>query len=153
MDGYIKYIRKAVGHRRIILNFAGGVIVDEKGGILLQRRSDRNKWGFLGGAIELGESAAEAAIREIKEESGLVVKVDCLIGIYTKYFDKYPNGDEAQTVTHAFMCSVTGGTLAAKDSETLELKFFSPSAPPDLVNVQHMDLWDDVCNGRKNVFR
>ena len=78
---YIKWIRSKVGHDTIFLNFVGGVIWDQKGHVLLQRRADKNKWGFPGGAMELGESASEAAIREIKEETGLDVEVSQLIGI------------------------------------------------------------------------
>ena len=56
--------------------------------MLLQKRADSNKWGFPGGAVELGETPQMAAIREVKEETGLDVEVDKLIGIYTelKYF-------------------------------------------------------------------
>ena len=43
--------------------------------------------------MEIGESAAETAIREIKEETGYDVEINELIGVYTKYFQSYPNGD------------------------------------------------------------
>ncbi len=53
---YIQWIRSKVGHEKIILVFAGGCIFNDKGEVLLQRRGDTNKWGFPGGAIELGET-------------------------------------------------------------------------------------------------
>ena len=68
---YIRWIRSKVGHDKIILVFAGGYIFNEKGEVLLQRRGDTNKWGFPGGAIELGETPEMAAIREAKEDTYL----------------------------------------------------------------------------------
>lgn len=65
---YIEWIRSKVGHDRIILVFAGGYIRNEKGELLLQKRGDSNKWGFPGGAVELGETPEMAAIREVKED-------------------------------------------------------------------------------------
>lgn len=93
MANYIKEIRKKVGHDYIILNFAGGCVFNEEGKVLLQKRGDNEAWGFPGGAMEIGESAEETAIREINEETGYIVEVGGLIGVYTKYFQTYPNGD------------------------------------------------------------
>lgn len=80
---YIKWIRSKVGHEKVILVFAGGCVFDERGRVLLQKRGDSGNWGFPGGAIELGETPENAAIRELKEETGLDVVVNSLIGIYT----------------------------------------------------------------------
>ena len=86
MEDYIKKLRRKVGHDELILNYAGCIIFDEQGRLLLQKRTDCGEWGFLGGMVELGESVEEAAVREVKEESGLDVKVTSLYGVYSKYF-------------------------------------------------------------------
>ena len=124
---YIKWIRSKVGHEKIILVFAGGCIFNEKGEILLQRRGDTNKWGFPGGAIELGETPKMAAVREAKEETGVDVKVGNLIGLYTD-------------------CDmmVTGGELFCDKDETLELKYFPLNGLPELFCKQHEELADDI---------
>ncbi|MDP5273650.1 NUDIX domain-containing protein [Chengkuizengella axinellae] len=153
MLDYIRWIRSKVGHDKIFLNFAGGCVVNEKGEILLQKRGDKKAWGFPGGALELGESAEEAAIREIEEETGLSVQVDELIGIYTKYNDEYPNGDKAQTILFFFKCSIKGGELVVDQKETLELKFIRPEHAPALVNQQHEDGLKDYLSGQKSVIR
>ena len=67
---YIKTLRKKVGHEPIILNFAGGILTNNQNEILLQKRSDFDAWGLPGGALEFGESAQEACIREFLEETG-----------------------------------------------------------------------------------
>ena len=108
-QNYIQWIRSKVGHDKIILIFAGGCIFNEKREVLLQKRGDSNKWGFPGGAIELGETPQMAAIRETKEETGLEVEVGRLIGIYTDCNMEYPNGDKAQSICIAF----TGVVLSA----------------------------------------
>lgn len=119
-QNYIQWLRSKVGHNKIILIFAGGCIFNEKKEVLLQRRGDSNKWGFPGGAIELGETPQMAAIREAKEETGLDVKVGRLIGIYTDCDMAYPNGDQAQSIVIAFELHVVGGELFCDKEETLE---------------------------------
>jgi 8-oxo-dGTP pyrophosphatase MutT (NUDIX family) len=59
------------------------VVANGAGEILLIRRSDNDNWALPGGAIELGESLAGAAIRETKEETGLDCEITGLVGIYT----------------------------------------------------------------------
>jgi 8-oxo-dGTP pyrophosphatase MutT (NUDIX family) len=149
---YIRWIRARVGHEPILLNFAGAIIADGQGRVLLQRRGDRDMWGLPGGALELGESAAEAVIREVREETGLEVRVERLVGVYTKYFDTYPNGDQAQTIVFAFACSVVGGGLHVDGGETLELRYFNAVEAP-IYNAQGRDAVADWLAGRFGVYR
>jgi mutator protein MutT len=154
MPNYISWIRERVGQERIFLNVAGIVVFDNAGRVLLQKRSETEElWGFPGGAIELGESAAEAAIREVREETGLDVKIDSLLGVYTKYFDQYPNGDMAQPVLVIFKGSIVSGELAIDGKETFKLAFFDLDEVPKLFNFQHNDILDDVRNHRMGVYR
>lgn len=154
MADYIKWIRGKVGHERIFLNFAGGWVENDKGQVLLQKRSATEElWGFPGGAIELGESAEEAAIREVKEETGLDVKVESLIGVYTNYFAEYGNGDKAQTIIISFRMSIVGGELHSDMEETFDLKWFDLEDAPKLFDDTHQDLLQDILNGRSGVYR
>lgn len=150
---YIRYIREKVGHDLIILNFAGGIIYNERNEILLQKRGDRNEWGLPGGAMELGESIEETAKREILEETGLIVKVEHLIGVYSKYIGEYPNGDKAQSIIHCFQCKPIGGELKADGFETLDLRFFTTNQIPPLFTKSHEDALEDWLSKRKGVFR
>ena len=144
---YIQWIRSKVGHDRIILIFAGGCIFNQKGEVLLQRRGDTNKWGFPGGAIEIGETPQMAAIREAKEETGLDVEVGKLIGIYTDCNMEYTNGDKAQSILIAYELKVVGGKLFCDKEETLELKYFSLDNMPTLFCRQHIEILNDISNG------
>ena len=141
---YIKWLRSKVGHEKIILLFAGGCIFNDKGEVLLQKRTDSNKWGFPGGAVELGETPQMAAIREVKEETGLDVEVGELIGIYTECNMEYPNGDKAQSVCIAYELKMVGGNLSCDKGETLELRYFPLDDTPELFCKQHEELMRDI---------
>lgn len=62
--GYIADLREAIGTRPIILVGAAVIVRNDKGQILLQKRSDTRDWGTIGGALELGEALEDAAARE-----------------------------------------------------------------------------------------
>ena len=143
---YIRWIRSKVGHEKIILAFAGGCIFNDQGKVLLQRRGDSHKWGFPGGAIELGEAPEMTAVREAKEETGLEVSISKLIGVYTDPNIIYPNGDQAQSIVIAYELQVIGGKLFCDQDETLELKYFSKEEKPQLFTGSHEELWNEIFN-------
>ena len=155
MPGYIGWLRARVGREPVLLNFAGCVVRDDSGRVLLQRRGDgsRTLWGFPGGAVELGESVAEAAVREVREETGLTVRLTGLLGIYSKYRHTYASGDVAQSVTTFFLARSESGRLAADGAETLELGWFALDDLPELFTAQHEDAAADVRAGRSGVWR
>lgn len=146
---YIQNIRKKVGKDKIILNFTCGIL-SQSGKILLQKRADKGTWGLPGGALELGESALEALealVREFYEETGVEVRVEKLLNVYTKYSDSYPNGDEAQVLTILYLVSseTSISTNFFTSDETLELGFFDHSDIQNIaiVNQQHQDMIND----------
>jgi 8-oxo-dGTP pyrophosphatase MutT (NUDIX family) len=127
--GYLARLRECVGHTLLLAPSAAACIRDEEGRILLLRRSDGdNLWGFPGGAMELGERAAEAVVREVCEETGLEVEPTALIGVYTgpEYAFVYPNGDQVQPATIFFECRVVGGELRPDMREIIGARYFGP---------------------------
>ena len=72
--GYIRNIRKYVGHEPILTAGVELFVFNDKDEILLQLRSDYNCWGFPGGSMELGETFEDVAIRELQEETGITNK-------------------------------------------------------------------------------
>ena len=143
-QNYIQWIRSKVGHEKIILTFAGGCIFNERGEVLLQKRGNSNKWGFPGGAIEIGETPQMAAIREAKEETGLDVEVGRIIGVYTDLDIRYASGDQAQSIVIAYELRPVGGELHCDQLETTALKYFSKDEKPELFTKSHEDLWDEI---------
>jgi mutator protein MutT len=153
MANYIKWIRDQVGHQPIILNFAAAFILNEQGEILLQERGDGSGWSLPGGAIELGESAEDAMHREVFEETGLQVKVESFLGVYTRFFNEYPNGDQAQSIAIFFICSIESGTLHIDHDETTDLQFFPPEHAPLLFNEQSQEALRDFMQGKRGICR
>ena len=115
------------------------VIFDRRGHLLLQQRSDGGQWGLPGGSVEIGESVAEAVIREVREETGLTVAVKRLVGIYsdpTLQVVRYPNGNVWHYVNVCFECAARGGELTTCD-ETLDLRYFPAGRLPATLLPNH----------------
>lgn len=100
--------------------------------MLLHRSTDDGNWHTIGGAIEPGESPADAVLREVREETGLDVIPEFVSGVYTRPPMTYANGDVCIYVTIAFRCAIRGGQLAIGDDESYELRFFGEDGLPDL---------------------
>lgn len=79
--------------------------------ILLTRRKDNGLWCLPSGGMVPGESASETCIREVLEETGLVVQVTHLIGVYTSpnWLIEYSDGSRAQAVAFCFEVEIVGG--------------------------------------------
>ena len=126
--GYIRDLRKLLGHQTIIQCAASIICVDEKGRILLGERADNHKWGYSGGSLEIDEKVEDCARRELLEEMGLTAHEIELFyinsGKKTHYI--YPNGDEVSNVEIIYLCRDYDGIPVNKDGEMLQLKFFYP---------------------------
>ena len=95
--------------------------------VLLTRRTDNGRWCLPGGAIDPGESYVECCAREVLEETGLVVNVGRLIGVYSSphHIIEYADGNRIQGLSLIFEAAVFGGKLCITD-EVTELGYFSP---------------------------
>lgn len=117
-----------IGKLAILTPACGAVIFDPtRKKVLLTRRSDNGRWCLPGGAIDPGESAAECCEREVLEETGLVVRVGRLVGVYSSphRIIEYADGNRRQGVTLSFEAEVIGGELGISN-ETTAFGFFSP---------------------------
>jgi 8-oxo-dGTP pyrophosphatase MutT (NUDIX family) len=101
---------------------AFAIVRDDGGRVLWIRRRDTGWWGLPGGVIEFGETPADAAIRETREETGFSVDVLRLAAIDWKR--------EAADAVLVFECRITGGSATPSD-ETSDVRFFDVADPPD----------------------
>ena len=133
MSDYIMDLRKIVGHRPLLQVGASMIVENEKGEILLQKRTDNHCWGYPGGSVELDEVVEDAARRELFEETGLIAGDLMLFGVFsgpeTHYI--YPNGDEVSNVDIVYICRHTEGTLKCQEEEVEELRYFPADSLPE----------------------
>lgn len=105
---------------------ASAIIFNEEGKFLLTQRADNGLWCLPGGAVESGESVAEACIREVYEETGLNVRVKRLIGVYSHpdQLVVYKDGNKAFVVALHFETEIIGGELGLSN-ETTDYAYFT----------------------------
>jgi ADP-ribose pyrophosphatase YjhB (NUDIX family) len=117
------------------------VVVIDDGNILLTKRNDFHIWCLPSGGVEDGETAAEAAIRETKEESGVDIQLKALVGIYSRPAEM-PTG-------HAMVFSAipTGGELRVQPGETLEVRYFPFDELPSDLAFGHRRRIEDAVQG------
>lgn len=126
MTGYMAEMRKLVGHRTIIQCAASIICIDDKGRILLGKRSDSHMWGYSGGSVEVDEYVEDCARRELFEEMGITAEkleffcVNC--GPEAHYI--YPNGDEVSNFEIVYLCKQWHGQPTSNDGEMVDLRFF-----------------------------
>ena len=103
---------------------ASGVVFSYDGGVLLVQRAihpSYGKWVFPGGYVDRGETLESAALREVREESGLVVRLTRLLGVYS-----FPDNP---VIVVAYAGDVMGGSLTI-DDESLAIRSFPPAEIP-----------------------
>ena len=133
-----------ISHIPFIQTGAAIIIRNENGQILLQERTDRNKWGLPGGCQDLGEDLRVTAVREAYEETGIkldpneIELIDTLSGQSRK--NSYPNGDIVYNNTSLYLAdvSISDESTLKGDSETKRLRFFNPDEVPE--NLMDADL-------------
>ena len=151
-----------ISHIPFIQTGAAIIIRNEKGQILLQERTDRDKWGLPGGCQDLGEDLRFTAVREAFEETGIkldpndIKLIDTLSGESRK--NSYPNGDIVYNNTSLYLADVSmeDASNLKGDSETKRLRFFNPEDVPenlmdsDLIKsyIDYINTLSKKCSGR-----
>ena len=132
---YVVRLREKIGHELLLLPGVCGIVLDDGGRVLLNRRADTGQWAVLGGTPEPGEEPADAVVREVLEETGVRVVPERITGVYTTPRITLPNFDQVQYVVTAFRCRPVGGDPHVNDDESLEVHYFEvddlPALRPD----------------------
>ena len=132
---HIARLRAVVGHELLLLPSVALLPVDEAGRLLLvQETGHEDGWHIMGGAVDMGESPAEAAVREAREEMGVGVRLVRLLDVVggPDFEVHYPNGDRVAYVSAVYEVEIIDGTPAPADGELSEVAWFTPAELPAL---------------------
>lgn len=129
------------------------VIFNEAGSVLLTRRRDNGLWCLPGGMFVTGETVTEAVVREVQEETGLIVEPVQLVGVYSSphRMSEYADGNRYHVVVLSFLCNVVGGHLLSSTDETTDIKYFPCDSLPEVVEV-HRERIQDALAGHLKAF-
>lgn len=102
---------------RLAVGCSAFVFDSKREKVLLIQRTDDGKWAVPGGAMMAGESLTEACEREVLEETGLRIKVNRLLSVYTSPHRllAYPDGNKWQPVNLHFEAQVVDGELTVNE--------------------------------------
>ena len=127
---YIAEIRPLIGQRVLPLPGVAICVHDTGGRFLLVRVEgpQGEYWVWPGGMVEVGETVAEAAIRECVEETGFSVELRRLIGVYSgpQYRVTYRNGDQVDFTAVFFEAAIVGEEGDIRDVDEIRGKVFFP---------------------------
>ncbi|WP_373286896.1 NUDIX hydrolase [Thermopolyspora flexuosa] len=101
-----------------------GVIVDDRGRVLLTQRADNGQWQAPGGVLEISEGITEGLRREVLEETGLTVEPVALTGVYKNM--------ARGIIALVFRCKATGGSLTLND-EVRDFHWATPDEVSEMV--------------------
>jgi 8-oxo-dGTP pyrophosphatase MutT (NUDIX family) len=131
-ESYLGRLRALAGDAVLVLVGARCIVRDDQGRVLLIRRSDDGRWAMPAGAMEVGESIAECAAREMWEETGLEARALTPFAMYTGSEHTFTNmwGDTYQLHVTAFRVDAWTGSLLTVTDETTDAVFYDPAALP-----------------------
>jgi ADP-ribose pyrophosphatase YjhB (NUDIX family) len=127
MSDYMREIRARVGTRLLEIPSVCVLCFDEADRVVLVRHAENDRWTTPGGAVEPHERPADAAMREMWEETGLHVELQRVIGVYggPEFTTTYRNGDAVSFLMTVFLARRVGGTLRPDHEETLDARAFA----------------------------
>lgn len=132
---YISYMRKMIGHKRMLSVGLSCLIVNEKKEVLLEKRSDNGLYCLPGGSINLNETVLEGLKREVREETGIEIQNPKLFLILSGRKEQfvYPNGDITDYVDLIFYSEMNARDIHLEnehDRESTSISFYSYSSLP-----------------------
>jgi 8-oxo-dGTP pyrophosphatase MutT (NUDIX family) len=127
MSPFFKDLRKKIGHSLLQLPSVTVINYDKLGRALFIKHRDTELWVAPGGMIEPGESPADAAVREMWEETGLHVELTGILGVYggSEFIVEYSNGDKTSYVMTVFESQIIDGSLSLVNDESMEGAYFT----------------------------
>jgi 8-oxo-dGTP pyrophosphatase MutT (NUDIX family) len=133
ISAFYRSLRDKLGSHLLLMPAVAAIIRDDAGRVLLQQGID-DRWSLPAGAIEPGESPSDAVVREVLEETGLLVIPSRIAGVVggASCRVQYPNGDDVEYVVTVFDCSVSEVVGPPRPDETKLIAYFDLERMPAL---------------------
>jgi len=149
MSDYIRRLRAMIGTTVLEVPTVSVLTFDDAGRVLLVRHAEGNDWSTPGGMIEPYELPADAAVREMWEETGLYVELIRLVGVFggRSCSNTYANGDKLAWVSSVFAARRLRGQLRPDGVETLEVRYFSMEETRAVRCKPHVPMFLDAAWG------
>ena len=125
---------------------ASAVVITQDNTVLLVKREDIACWSIPGGAVDPGESVAQAAIREVKEETHIDIRLTRLVGIYSR-----PNWAQGGDHSILFAAEPLNKHIITQPTEVIDAGFFPIADLPTPILWWHHEKISDTINGVSNI--
>ena len=148
---YLTELRKKVGHMPLLVPHSLVLVFNKENEILLEERKDDGYFDFPGGAIDLKETAEEAAARELAEETGLIADSLILFKVYSGEITHYVyfNGDEIYGIDLIYLCYKYHGELKPQLEEVKTLNFYDLNNMPEKMSIRNKAIINDLLKEKK----
>ncbi len=133
---------------------AGVVARDDLNRVLLIQRADDLTWGLPGGHVEAGETWSQAALRECREETGWLVRIVGIFGVYSNpktQLHTYPNGHRAHFMSVVFQAELVE-KVGEPSNESATVAFFDVDELRDPMFPADMPVFEALASKRTGPF-
>lgn len=127
ISDYVRNLRRRIGTDLLLMPSVGALVYDAQGNVLLQQRSDTGHWSAPVGGMDPGEVPADSVVREVWEETGVLVRPERVLGVLggPQFRNTHGNGDQTASVIMIFACqTIDESGLSPDGRESIDVKFF-----------------------------
>jgi ADP-ribose pyrophosphatase YjhB (NUDIX family) len=143
ISDYLARLRQCVGHQLLFVPAVAVVARNQAHEVLLVQDRETKQWGCPGGSVEPAELPSDAAVRETWEESGVLVQLDRILGVFggEQCTGTYENGDRIAWVATVFTAHVLNGAPRPDGVETQGARFFAANQLQTLPLSEHARMY------------
>jgi ADP-ribose pyrophosphatase YjhB (NUDIX family) len=144
---FVLDLRASIGQQPLPLPSVTAVVLDDAGRVLLVRRADNDRWALVTGCLEPGEQPAAGALREVEEETGVLVATERIVSVTALPLSTCPNGDQVYWLDVTFRCRVVSGEPHVNDDESVDVRWWDVSDLPSSLPDRHRRRLQDALSG------